>query len=275
MLFPTRVNNAVTYWKQVRPLSRSLPMQDRDIRVGSEAWNAREKRRMIYVVVLALALVATFTLIAYLFPGLTFAVRSPNYCEASECLRHVELLTHGLNRSIDPCQDFQAYVCSTWTPDARFPEVSAAALDDLGIAWLDDLPKLLEEGAKEWPVARKPLAMFQSCASRANVSSEFKRQEFLEFLRACNLSWPEKPAGGYSALNVLFDLAFRWELTVWLRVRVNKHPFLPDAWRLLFLHGRTSAIRLFTENHRRVMTRGPGYPRYVVFLKHQHFVRYK
>ncbi|KAH9384409.1 hypothetical protein HPB48_026416 [Haemaphysalis longicornis] len=239
-----------------------LAPMDRDIRVGSPAWNARELRRLFFVVAFALALVAAFVLIAYLFRGLAFAVRATSYCEASECLRHVELLTHGLNRSIDPCQDFQGYVCSTWNPDSRFPEVSATALDDLAISWLDDLPNMLEESAKEWPVARKPLAMFQSCVRRGNVSSDFNRREFLDFLRVLRLSWPEKPANGHDVKHILVDLVVRWELTLWLRVRLIKHPFVPDAWRLLLTHARASSIRLFTENHKRVMARDSGYSRY-------------
>ncbi|KAH9371149.1 hypothetical protein HPB48_018587 [Haemaphysalis longicornis] len=227
-----------------------------------ESWNAREQRRLFFVVAFALALVAAFVLIAYLFRGLAFAVRATSYCEASECLRHVELLTHGLNRSIDPCQDFQAYVCSTWNPDSRFPEVSATALDDLAISWLDDLPNMLEESAKDWPVARKPLAMFQSCVRRGNVSSDFNRREFLDFLKALRLSWPEKPANGHEVKHILIDLIIRWELTLWLRVRLIKHPLVPDAWRLLVTHAWASSIRLFTENHKRVMARDSGYSRY-------------
>ncbi|KAH9371152.1 hypothetical protein HPB48_017091 [Haemaphysalis longicornis] len=219
---------------------------DRDIRVGSPAWNAREQRRLSCR---RNGARSRCRLHPHGVPlsWLAFAVRPTSYCEASECLRHVELLTHGLNRSIDPCQDFQAYVCSTWNPDSRFPEVSATALDDLAISWLDDLPKdARRERLRSGRWRESPLAMFQSCVRRGNVSSDFNRREFLDFLRALRLSWPEKPANGHEVKHILVDLVVRWELTLWLRVRLIKHPFVPDAWRLLLTHARASSIRLFT-----------------------------
>ncbi|XP_075732950.1 uncharacterized protein LOC142775438 [Rhipicephalus microplus] len=178
----------------------------------------------------------------------------------------VTLLAHKLNRSVDPCHDFDAYVCSTWKPDDRFPRVSQTLLGDLSISWLDGLPELLEEGAKVASLAAKPLAMYSSCVENSG-SSEADKGLFLEFLRDRKLAWPDKPRGGVRAPTVFVDLAMNWEMALWMRVRVLKHPFTPGARRFLLLPGRRSDVRLFAALHEYVMSTG-DYARYWGLIYH-------
>ncbi|KAH7958200.1 hypothetical protein HPB51_027816 [Rhipicephalus microplus] len=178
----------------------------------------------------------------------------------------VTLLAHKLNRSVDPCHDFDAYVCSTWKPDDRFPRVSQTLLGDLSISWLDGLPELLEEGAKVASLAAKPLAMYSSCVENSGAS-EADKGLFLEFLRDRKLAWPDKPRGGVRAPTVFVDLAMNWEMALWMRVRVLKHPFTPGARRFLLLPGRRSDVRLFAALHEYVMSTG-DYARYWGLIYH-------
>ncbi|KAL1416219.1 hypothetical protein MTO96_006478 [Rhipicephalus appendiculatus] len=225
--------------------------------------NAKERRRLATVTVLAVAVVAAFTLLAYVLPSPRLVRRSTRFCETADCRNHVALLTRGLNRSIDPCHDFEAYVCSAWAPDARYPALSNA-LDDLAIAWMDGLDDLLDRGARTIPAARKPRALFKACiASTAGRATPEDRQLFRKFLQELRLSWPEEPTSSdnVNVASVLVNLALHWGVSLWLCIRVTRHPFVPGARRIVFLPGRKSDVRLFAAIHARVMATG-SYERY-------------
>ncbi|KAH7947819.1 hypothetical protein HPB52_016147 [Rhipicephalus sanguineus] len=192
--------------------------------------NAQDRRRLVTLTVLAVAVVAAFTLLAYVLPVPRLVRLTTRLCETADCRHYAALLTRGLNRSIDPCHDFEAYVCSTWTPDTRYPALSNA-LDDLAMAWMDGLDDLLDRGARTIPAARKPRAL---------------------------LSWPEEPTAGdnVNVASVLVNLALHWDVSLWLCVRVTRHPFVPGARRIVFLPGRKSDVRLFAAKHALVMATG-------------------
>lgn len=214
-----------------------------------------DRKRLITVTALALAVVCAFTVLSLMLPSTKPQGEVSRWCDTSDCRDHAALLTRDLNRSINPCNDFDAYVCSTWKPDARFPIVFQTALDDLSIAWLDGLKELLEKGVKMASVAVKPLAMYTTCVESSGAS-EADKSWFLGFLRERKLSWPERPHGGAKATSVLMDLAVNWQMSLLLRVRVLKHPFTPDRRRFLLVPARRSDVRLFAAMHEHVMATG-------------------
>ncbi|KAL1470130.1 hypothetical protein MTO96_040632 [Rhipicephalus appendiculatus] len=127
---------------------REMHTQDGSARLGSAHVRPDDTKRLITITTLALAVVCLFTILSLLLPSTRPQGDVSRWCETSDCRDYAALLTHDLNRSVDPCDDFDAYVCSTWKPDDRFPGVFLTSLDDLSIAWLDGLPELLEKGAK-------------------------------------------------------------------------------------------------------------------------------
>ncbi|XP_075552130.1 neprilysin-11-like isoform X2 [Dermacentor variabilis] len=231
------------------------------VNYSSSARDAKEWRRLAVLTSLAIVVVAAFTLIAYALPAPRLVRLVTRWCDTDDCRHHAALLTGGLNRSIDPCHDFEAYACSAWTPDARFPLLSNA-LDDVAIAWLTGLEELLDRGAKEIPAARKPRALFAACvASAAGQASAEDRQRFRKFLQELRLSWPEASASNVTARSVLVDLSLHWDVSLWFHIRVTRHPFATGARRIVFLPGRKSDVRLFVGNHARVMATD-SYERY-------------
>ncbi|KAL3208574.1 hypothetical protein MRX96_038981 [Rhipicephalus microplus] len=183
------------------------------------------------ITTLALVVVCAFTILSLLLLSTRPQKDVSRWCDTSDCRQYATLLARELDRSVDRCHDFDA------------------------IAWLDGLPELLEEGAKVASLAAKPLAMYSSCVENSGAS-EADKGLFLEFLRARKLAWPDKPRGGVGAPTVFVDLAMNWEMTLWMRVRVLKHPFTPGARRFLLLPGRRSDVRLFTALHEYVMSTG-------------------
>ncbi|KAH7946618.1 hypothetical protein HPB52_001862 [Rhipicephalus sanguineus] len=240
--------------------------QDGSARHGPAHVRPDDTKRLITITTLALAVVCAFTILSLLLPSTRPQGDVSRWCDTSDCRDFATLLTRELNRSVDPCHDFDAYVCSMWKPDDRFPRVFQTALDDLTIAWLDGLPELLEKGAKAASLAAKPLAMYSTCVKNSGVSVADKGW-FLEFLSARKLSWPDRPRGGVRVSNVLVDLSMNWEMSLWMRVRVLKHPFTPGARRFLFLPGRRSDVRLFAALHKHVMSTG-NYARYWGLIYH-------
>ncbi|XP_050027649.3 neprilysin-1-like [Dermacentor andersoni] len=241
--------------------TRQRPQEVDVVNYSSTARDAKEWRRLAVLTSLAIVVVAAFTLIAYALPAPRLVRLVTRWCDTDDCRHHAALLMGGLNRSIDPCHDFEAYACSAWTPDARFPVLSNA-LDDVAIAWLTRLGELLDRGAKEIPAARKPRALFTACvASAAGQTSAEDRQRFRKFLQELRLSWPETPASNVTARSVLVDLSLHWDVSLWFHIRVTRHPFATGARRIVFLPGRKSDVRLFVGNHARVMATG-SYGRY-------------
>ncbi|XP_075553539.1 neprilysin-1-like [Dermacentor variabilis] len=219
-----------------------------------------DRGRLAIIAVLALTLVLACTILSFFLPEAKLLGALSGWCDTSECRRHATLLTHGLNRSIDPCQDFHDYVCSTWEPDPRFASVLRIALDDLSIRWLNDLEELLHESVFHMPVAEKPLDMYRACVNNSGASVE-DWNLFRRFLSDRGLSWPEPPPSDVSASSVIVNLALRWQMSLWLRIRVLKHPFVPGGRRFLLLPGRKSEARLFVAMHEYVMATDQ-YPRY-------------
>ncbi|KAL1420151.1 hypothetical protein MTO96_004575 [Rhipicephalus appendiculatus] len=225
-----------------------------------DAQRSEDRERLAIIAVLALFLVFACTILSFILPEAKLLGGLSDWCDSSECRRYASLLTDGLNRSIDACDDFDAYVCSTWQPNPLFAPFLDVAIDDLSIRWLDDLEKLLREGVFHMSVAEKPLAMYRDCVGNGRPSEE-DRELFRRFLKERGLSWPQAPTGNTSASSIIVDLALHWEMSLWLRVRVLKHPFSPGGRRFLLLPGRKSDTRLFIAMHENVMNT-IGYSRY-------------
>ncbi|KAH9378060.1 hypothetical protein HPB48_022880 [Haemaphysalis longicornis] len=132
------------------PRSRRAPEKD-----DSQAVNLKFGIKFIVgaIVVLSIALLLLRTL----------SGKRPMeaYCKTTACFRHAELLTATLNRSLDPCSDFQAYVCSAWKPPGSYLDRSRSAMDDVRKSWFPAFHDMLLRGHRILEVARKPLAMYE------------------------------------------------------------------------------------------------------------------
>ncbi|KAH7940789.1 hypothetical protein HPB49_005823 [Dermacentor silvarum] len=117
-----------------------------------------------------------------------------------------QLLEDQLDKTIDACEDFGAYVCRRWLPRKEFAELSRSMLSDMVLSWLSRLPDTLTKSAARLPVGRKAAAMFNSCLT--------------QFMHDHGLAWPEFPDGSIKPLEALFDLSFNWRVHLWLRLNV-------------------------------------------------------
>ncbi|CAN7949339.1 unnamed protein product, partial [Ixodes hexagonus] len=140
-------------------------------------------------------------------------------CHTMACLEHEIRLTENLNRRLDPCQDFENYVCSAWAVSPKNAEFVTSSLSELVIWWFDSVQTILRDDTKQLKVDAKVVAMFNACMREMTVTVD--KQGFLrDFMKDRKLSWPERVHGSVDALGVLVDLDVNWQLPLWFKLKL-------------------------------------------------------
>ncbi|XP_065296960.1 uncharacterized protein [Dermacentor albipictus] len=88
-------------------------------------------QHLTLVIVLMLIVTAVTIVIVFLFARGAKSPPSPPFCKTEDCLVHLWRLSNGLNRDLDPCHNFSAYVCSAWSPPKGYLVYSNSAMDDV------------------------------------------------------------------------------------------------------------------------------------------------
>ncbi|KAH6936842.1 hypothetical protein HPB50_023721 [Hyalomma asiaticum] len=165
----------------------------------------------------------------FVFVGTRKTADKEPVCDTSDCRLHRYMLESGLDPSIDPCENFSAYVCAKWKPRHRS---ARSTLSDMVFEWLSDLPERLRRGATQLPATTKATNMFDVCMNQVESTADAA----LRFLRDRGLEWLNDSADGSSSpAEVLFDLAFNWQVPLWFRIQMlPKSQEYPHQLRLLF-----------------------------------------
>ncbi|XP_075739963.1 endothelin-converting enzyme 1-like [Rhipicephalus microplus] len=204
------------------------------------------------------AVIVMAVVIVVLMPQRKETVPTEPYCETEDCFQHSYRLLAKLNHSLDPCEDFSAYVCSAWSPPQGYLEHSNSAMDDVRKLWFPAFSDMLSLGSKTIRVGLKPLAMYSSCMADHSVYGS-NVKIFWEMLKECRLTWPEEPESlNNSALGVLMTLAFKWQFPLFFHVRALRLKSAPN-WRFNMNPG--SLIHLMYQHHVTVKNSG-GYEKY-------------
>ncbi|XP_075539711.1 uncharacterized protein LOC142574540 [Dermacentor variabilis] len=131
-------------------------------------------------------------------------------CRTEDCVRHADLLANIIaTSSVDPCEDFAAYVCSSPSRAGFLSSDNhdASAMDAAIYSWYSGLGKMLHVGSAAVPFGRKPLEMYESCSEGVS-RLDSDPVEFLRFVNEAGLSWPDEPPKGADALSVFVSHAF-------------------------------------------------------------------
>ncbi|KAL3201013.1 hypothetical protein MRX96_012849 [Rhipicephalus microplus] len=204
------------------------------------------------------AVIVMAVVIVVLMPQRKETVPTEPYCETEDCFQHSYRLLAKLNHSLDPCEDFSAYVCSAWSPPQGYLEHSNSAMDDVRKLWFPAFSDMLSLGSKTIRVGLKPLAMYSSCMADHSVYGS-NVKIFWEMLKECRLTWPEEPESlNNTALGVLMTLAFKWQFPLFFHVRALRLKSAPN-WRFNMNPG--SLIHLMYQHHVTVKNSG-GYEKY-------------
>ncbi|KAH7940964.1 hypothetical protein HPB49_008436 [Dermacentor silvarum] len=207
------------------------------MRTGTKEEDVRWDHAKKFVAIMGALFVASFVLVlgALSILGRTRGASPRRLCLTDDCSAHRSLLSVFLNSSVDPCQDFDAYVCPQ--SGASFTEAPAVGITRSTLSlmrwrWLNGLRKLLERGKERLLVGgRKALFMYTSCIAQEKEAST--RDAVTLFMDRLNLRRPIEPTHNGHAFGVLLDLAFNWNAPLWFQVSLLPRDAYHPRRRLL------------------------------------------
>ncbi|KAH9380274.1 hypothetical protein HPB48_018182 [Haemaphysalis longicornis] len=171
-----------------------------------------------------------------------------NLCMSGQCRYHANLIRNHIDRSADPCEDFEAFACSQWADVAETYGYGAAIMRLQIATWFTEFKVMkssrraivpgdivgtlgnaahnlrhafknhavLTEGARLIPVGVRAENMYELCMSDVNDTAAKSGVRMLKlFMLERGLRWPERPLPGVEPLGVLLDLAYHWRLGLW------------------------------------------------------------
>ncbi|KAH9381884.1 hypothetical protein HPB48_015396 [Haemaphysalis longicornis] len=134
-----------------------------------------------------------------------------------ECLRHAQLISTSLNDSVDPCEDFNAFVCSRLKPPCQCCEDSSygSALATRALhGWFSDFREFLDAGKDHLRAGAKALAMFDACmAPTDKEDAEAGKLMLRDVMTKLRIPWPDEPEPGVDPLGVLVMLTYRRDVS--------------------------------------------------------------
>ncbi|KAK8777902.1 hypothetical protein V5799_020756 [Amblyomma americanum] len=141
-------------------------------------------------------------------------------CDTNDCFQHAYMLVSGLNRSIDPCEDFGAYVCSAWLTTSIY---SFNTQQDRWHQWIQASGQLLgyPRVRRHEAAIVRAVELFHLCVNLNATTSRDNLAVLRDFMRARKLviqDGDSKPKA--HPLDVLLDLAINWQMPFWFDVRV-------------------------------------------------------
>ncbi|XP_049271479.1 endothelin-converting enzyme-like 1 [Rhipicephalus sanguineus] len=172
------------------------------------------------VVICLMVVLLSAALVAYIRSALlpSHHERDNLMCRSRECLDHWQLVLTKVNWSVNPCSDFESFVCSKWKPSADGYVYGAALASHAIIAWFNGFHSLITRGVYRFTTVRKARGMFEVCLTNngANGSSVALLKQFMWDRK---IPWPNDPLPSASPLGVLVDLAYSWDIHLWFRLK--------------------------------------------------------
>ncbi|KAL3196592.1 hypothetical protein MRX96_015452 [Rhipicephalus microplus] len=191
-------------------------------------------------------------------------------CRTSDCRLHALYLSYRQNHSVHPCDNFQAYVCSEWEPPEGYSLVANTTINEVVVRWMHEMRRALQDSVAGGIARRKVLSMLDGCMADSK-STHDDALVFREFMHRLDLHWPGDPPRNVSALSVLIRLAFKWQLTLWMKLRVTKDPVTRSRRRLVLTGGDEDAIVFLNMNHKQLLERDA----YVQYWKSHYAILYR
>ncbi|XP_077534531.1 neprilysin-like [Haemaphysalis longicornis] len=173
------------------------------------------------LVVLTVVLLLTLVLVVFSLVQFSYASRS-RLCETSDCRFHAHLVVGGLNKSLDPCEDFAAFVCSAWKPMSHYVDGEVSTRADVVQNFASHFNSSLAKD-REIPAARQAHDLLTTCLNKTAYGAE-GRHVISQFLADEGVPWPRPAVTSLpvvaSPFRVLLRFALKWRLPLWFDVRV-------------------------------------------------------
>ncbi|KAL1437699.1 hypothetical protein MTO96_048685 [Rhipicephalus appendiculatus] len=145
-------------------------------------------------------------------------------CRSADCLRYEHLLRTTLNTSIDPCEDFKAFVTSSWLPGhSTVARLRWALKWNLKYQWLRAIVEQMQRHLFTNPAMGRVDDSFEACRNHSAEDVEVTRSLFKHFLRNLSTPWPEVPTNTVDELDLLINLCVNWNIPLWFSAKMLPH----------------------------------------------------
>ncbi|XP_011310973.1 endothelin-converting enzyme 1 isoform X2 [Fopius arisanus] len=176
----------------------SIMEQDNSSWFNRECGEKKSSKERRLVIVVGLLVVAVIALVATLCLQTIFNARGeePEMCQSENCIGTAARMIEGMNRTVDPCEDFYKFACSGWITRHPIPQ-SQTSWDQLSLLreeLLQNLRVLLEE--PDLPDDLRPVklarSLYRTCMDIESVE-KLGLKPIFEILSRVGLS-PEPPS---------------------------------------------------------------------------------
>ncbi|XP_075556646.1 neprilysin-like [Dermacentor variabilis] len=181
---------------------------------GSHMFSPVKVSFEVKVVLIGLLTMATLAFLFLLYPRAE--KQTGTYCKTQCCQEHQYRIENQLDKSVNPCDDFADYVCRRWTTRQKLL-LSRSEMWDMLLSWLYKFPERLNKVFSRFPIAKKVIAMFNTCNNKQGGSQVHIMKEFM---RARGIVWPEKAEEAVSPEKALFDLSLNWNVHLWFTLKI-------------------------------------------------------
>ncbi|XP_065283298.1 neprilysin-1-like [Dermacentor albipictus] len=135
-------------------------------------------------------------------------------CTTDECNRVADMLAKSLNRTEDPCVDFDSFVCSRWKPRSEFISNFEIEMNRIHMRRVADL---LLNGKPHFSASAKSTRFIRKCTGQ--TENQEKLKALTDFADRLGIPWPYNKTAGDSInvnpLLVVFELSVRWGIYIW------------------------------------------------------------
>ncbi|KAG0444113.1 hypothetical protein HPB47_014157 [Ixodes persulcatus] len=145
-----------------------------------------------------------------------------SWCTADGCLEHAAVLTKSMDRSVQPCEDFYAYVCGNWKHGSLGIINISDAAGIVRARFQQANALMLFNGTSSLASFNRVAATFKSCIKRGNEDLPSNLRKLKSFMKARGIPWPYEAQGDRHPLDVLLDLDINWGLPVLFETRLFK-----------------------------------------------------
>ncbi|KAG0417572.1 hypothetical protein HPB47_005505, partial [Ixodes persulcatus] len=135
-----------------------------------------------------------------------------SWCTADGCLEHAAVLTKSMDRSVQPCEDFYAYVCGNWKHGSLGIINISDAAGIVRARFQQANALMLFNGTSSLASFNRVAATFKSCIKRGNEDLPSNLRKLKSFMKARGIPWPYEAQGDRHPLDVLLDLDINWGL---------------------------------------------------------------
>ncbi|XP_077523321.1 neprilysin-2-like [Amblyomma americanum] len=172
-------------------------------------------------VVVIVACLSAFYLVARAFGGSRHEEYLLSFgCSSSDCFKVDGLLGASLNASVNPCDDFKAYVTSRWLADPSCQVTQEWRYQwDVKYRWMRMLAdEMRSRRYSTTQLGAMVAKSFTACENRSTEKADETRRMFKQLLRNLGAPWPEVPLRDDDPFEVHLKLCVRWNMPLWFDV---------------------------------------------------------